>query len=103
MSAHMMLTDPLGMAMAGSSAKKVGLTPVNVPGKSTKPKSESKTYVFELELGESNEQIYPEFSWAELVKKEKAKEAAAKAKNADKKGDLNPKLVLLNYNFKSLI
>lgn len=33
-----------------------------------KLKKEPKTFIFELELEESNELSYPEYSWTELVK-----------------------------------
>jgi hypothetical protein len=43
-----------------------------------KLKKESKTYCFELTLGESNDETYPEFSWKELVRGAQKKEAAEK-------------------------
>jgi len=70
-----------------SSSKKVPLLP-----SPPKVKKEPKTYVFELELRESNDQSYPEFSWAELVKADKAKEKLEKQKVQIGK-------IIINMNF----
>lgn len=64
------------LGISSSSSKKVPLLPLPA-----KPKNEPKTYVFELELGESNDLTYPEFSWAELVRDAKAKEKSEKQKS----------------------
>jgi hypothetical protein len=44
-------------------------------GVSSKPKKDDRTYVFNLQIGESNEETYPEYSWKDLVTNEKAKQA----------------------------
>jgi len=44
-------------------------------GVSSKVKKDEKTYVFNLQIGESNEETYPEYSWKDLVSTEKAKQA----------------------------
>jgi hypothetical protein len=54
-----------GMDMAGGppNFKKTPLLPSSSSASQSKSNSELKTYVFELELGVSNDDTYPTFSW----------------------------------------
>lgn len=61
-----------------SAAKKMPL--LSLTSSQPKRKKEPKAFVFELELGESNDKTYPEFSWAALVRDAKSKELEEKKK-----------------------
>jgi hypothetical protein len=68
--------------VGGPSLKNVPL----LPGSSNpKVKKEPRTYIFDLELGESTDHHYPEFSWADLVKDARALEL----EDRKKKGKLH--------------
>lgn len=64
--------------MFGPSPPTLKKTPLLSAASQPKACNNSKTYVFELELAESNDKTYPEFSWADLVKDAKVKEVPVK-------------------------